>query len=82
MYANSECRGDALLFSESGARFLISCSPSNAEAVKKVVAEYSLSITAEGKVGGTTIEIKDVASIPAAPAYQAWFQGLDQLFKD
>jgi phosphoribosylformylglycinamidine (FGAM) synthase-like enzyme len=82
MNAQKGIRNDALLFSESGARFLISCSPSNAEAVKKLVAEHSLSITAEGTVGGTTIEVKDVASVPAAAAYQAWHQGLDQFFKD
>jgi phosphoribosylformylglycinamidine synthase len=76
-----EMRRDALLFSESGARFLISCSPSNAETVRKLVTEHSVLITAEGTVGGTTIEVKHVAAIPAA-AYQAWHQGLDHLFKD
>lgn len=75
-------RKDALLFSESGARFVLSCSPSNAEAVRKIVTECSLTITAEGTVGGTTIEIKDVASIPSASAYKAWYVGLELLFRD
>jgi phosphoribosylformylglycinamidine synthase II len=80
--ANASIRGDALLFSESGARFLISCSPSQADAVRKLIAEHSITISAEGTVGGNTIEVKGIAAIPAATAFQAWHNGLDQLFKD
>lgn len=80
--SHSEIRGDALLFSESGARFLISCNPAHADTVRKLVAEHSVVITAQGTVGGTSIEVKHVAAVPAGAAYQAWHQGLDQLFRD
>jgi phosphoribosylformylglycinamidine synthase len=80
--SHTEMRGDALLFSESGARFLISCNPEHAETVRKLVTEHSVMITAQGTVGGTSIEVKHVAAIPSGVAYQAWHQGLDQLFRD
>jgi len=75
-------RPDALLFSESGARFILSCSPKNAAAVRAMIAEFSLLISAEGTVGGSEINVEGIASVTAAEAYKAWHSGLDIVFKD
>jgi phosphoribosylformylglycinamidine synthase II len=77
-----DIRPDALLFAESGARFLVSCSKADADTVRAIVREFSIQISAEGTVGGDRIAIEGVASIPASEAYQAWHGGLEQLFKD
>jgi len=77
-------RGDVALFSESGARFIISCKAGDVERVKKLLATHSVPVTGEGRVGGTTITLANtasvVASVPSAQAFQAWHNGLDQIF--
>jgi phosphoribosylformylglycinamidine synthase II len=80
--SQANLRDDVVMFAESGARFLISCKPSNAEAIRQEIASSGLLISAEGTVGGDTIAIKNVAEIPAEKAYTAWRHGLDEVFKD
>jgi phosphoribosylformylglycinamidine synthase II len=74
-------RKDAALFNESGARFLVSCSPTNAAAVKELVAKAGLAISGEGVVGGTSITVSGVAAIDPREAFKAWFNGLDAIFE-
>jgi phosphoribosylformylglycinamidine synthase len=77
-----ELRRDVVLFSETGARFLISCSPKNIDEVRRVISERALAITAEGRVGGNDIEVAGVAKVSSASAYDKWFHGLDSIFKE
>lgn len=73
-------RPDAYLFSESGARYLISCKAENLAEVKRIIASHNVEITAEGTVGGESISIPGVASINSTEARNAWWNGLDELF--
>jgi len=78
---SSAGRPDGLLFSETGARFIVSCSPKNTETVKAKLSTLGLTIGGEGTVGGSTIKVEGVAEIDAAKAFKAWFTGLDQIFE-
>ncbi len=79
---NRQVRGDVALFSESGARFIISCSPEKADELRTVMTSAGLVIAGEGRVGGTSITIEDIATLSAAGAFQKWFGGLDEIFRD
>ena len=74
-------RPDVTLFAESGARFLVSVSPKDAATVRSVIAAAGLTISGEGVVGGSLINIEGVAQIPKDTAFKCWFNGLDQLFE-
>jgi phosphoribosylformylglycinamidine synthase len=81
-------RGDAVLFAESGARFVVSCAPEHAAAVRAAVSEAGLALTAEGRVGGDTIRIAHHTNRPETTvtvdlhrAYSAWFNGLSAIFE-
>jgi phosphoribosylformylglycinamidine synthase len=79
--ATSSGRPDGLLFAESGARFIVSCSPNNVAAVKEKLTSQGLTIGGEGTVGGTTIQVEGVAEIDLTAGFDAWFKGLDQIFE-
>lgn len=79
--ASSAGRPDGLLFAETGARFLVSCTPEHTAAVKTKLASLGLIVSGEGKVGGTTIKIEGITEIDAAKAFKTWFTGLDQIFE-
>jgi phosphoribosylformylglycinamidine synthase len=74
-------RKDAALFNESGARFLVSCAPAHVAAVKDLLSEAGLTISAEGAVGGRSITVSGVATIDSQEAFKAWFNGLDAIFE-
>ncbi len=67
------------MFSESGARYLVSCSADKLEQVKKLLSNSQVVISATGKVGGDQIEVKSVAKISLSEAYSAWHSGLNNL---
>jgi len=75
-------RGDVALFAESGARFIISCAPDKADAVRSLVTAAGLTISGEGRVGGASITVEGVASVSVTEAFQSWFGGLDEIFRD
>jgi phosphoribosylformylglycinamidine synthase len=79
---DNSLRGDVALFSESGARFVISCSASNVDRVKSILSKHAIAVAGEGRVGGDTITVSDVAQITAKDAFSAWFNGLDQIFSE
>ncbi|MBN8549685.1 MAG: phosphoribosylformylglycinamidine synthase subunit PurL [Deltaproteobacteria bacterium] len=73
-------RKDGLLFSETGARYLVSCSPSNEAKLLKAIAAAGLTVSAKGTVGGAAVEVKGIAKIDLGKGYTAWSQGLKPLF--
>ncbi len=79
---DNSLRGDVALFSESGARFVISCSASNVDRVKSILSKHAIAVAGEGRVGGDTITVSNVAQITAKDAFSAWFNGLDQIFSE
>lgn len=78
--STNNARPDTLLFSETGARFLVSCAPENAAKVRQLVQNAGLTLGGEGKVGGTTISVEGVASIDTSKAFQSWRVGLEEIF--
>jgi phosphoribosylformylglycinamidine synthase len=74
-------RRDAALFNESGARFLVSCTPANRAAVISAITGHGLTIAAEGVVGGDTISVKGVAEVSLSSAHKVWHTGLDAIFE-
>ena len=73
-------RPDGLLFSESGARFLVSCSPDKAAKVREQAQSAGLCISGEGYVGGSWITVEGFASLDVTTAFQAWRSGLEEIF--
>ena len=73
-------RPDAYLFSESCARYIVSCTPGKIPEVKAVLAKHGATISAEGTVGGDSITVTGVASLPVVEARTSWWSGLDTLF--
>jgi phosphoribosylformylglycinamidine synthase len=72
-------RKDSLLFSETGARYVVSFDPKNESAVRKLAHDYGLSISAEGRVGGDKISIQGYAQLSLAQVENAWRSGLNNL---
>jgi len=79
--ARKNTRPDLALFSESGARFLVSVAAQDVAAVKAAAQAAGIVVSGEGKVAGETIAVEGVASIPAAAGFKAWFSGLDGFFE-
>lgn len=79
---DSTMRGDTVLFSESGARFILSCDPTRSAEVAAIVESHGITISAQGVVGGDTICVEGIAEIPARTAFEAWFRGLDNIFRE
>lgn len=73
-------RPDALLFAETGARFIVSVGRDMGEKVRDIVTRAGLTISAEGVTGGEAIAIEQVAKIPLKEAFERWRSGLVPLF--
>jgi phosphoribosylformylglycinamidine synthase II len=71
---------EGLLFAESGARYIISCSPDSESSVRNACKQAGIPITLSGKVGGSTISIKGIAEMPVTSTYQAWKAPLEAIF--
>jgi len=69
-----------LLFSESGARYLISADPQSVSKIKALAEQAGIEISFSGAVGGDRIEIENCAAISIEEAYRSWKQGLNELF--
>lgn len=75
-----DLRPDIALFAESGARFIVSCSPAQAASVRALITQRGLPITGEGVVGGDTIAVKNVAELSSKEAFKGWCEGLEEIF--
>ncbi|MCB0339206.1 MAG: hypothetical protein KDD53_06365 [Bdellovibrionales bacterium] len=72
-------RPDALMFSETTARYIISCKPQHEELVKEMIERANLAISARGVVGGKLVELKGISSIDLHEAANIWRTGLVNL---
>jgi len=65
---------EALLFSESASRFIISFKESNYEEIVKVIRNFKLDVSAEGEVGGKAFVLTGAISceIPLTTAERVW----------
>ncbi len=76
---NSKFRSDAVLFSESTGRFIISFKEENEKEVRKIIQDYNISISGDGVVGGKYISIHGAVdcSINLNTAYRSWSNRLE-----
>jgi phosphoribosylformylglycinamidine synthase subunit PurL len=72
-----EGRLDALLFAETGARYIVSCKADVADSVRSSLEDAGLTIGLSGAVGGGDIAIEDVAAINVQSAFDSWSKGLE-----
>lgn len=74
-------RPDAALFSETSARFLVSCTPEHESKIKEICKEASIPITGQGVVGGRSIIIEGAAltELALSTTYKLWAHRLESL---
>lgn len=74
-------RRDAALFSETSARFLVSCRPENEEEVRSLCEEFEIPVTGRGLVGGANLRVEGAASVelPISTTYKLWVHRLESL---
>ncbi len=77
--AGESSRKDALLFAETGARYILSLDPKNESSVRKMAHDAGLSVSIEGRVGGNVISVVGVVELPLKKVEQAWREGLSEL---
>ena len=76
---NKEGRADGILFSESGPRYIISCSTTNEDDLKALAEKHSINISGSGAVGGQVVSIEGLAEISVKAGYAKWKEGLNSL---
>jgi phosphoribosylformylglycinamidine synthase len=74
-------REDALLFSESQARALVSLDDKNAGILKTITESNNVPMHVIGRVGGTGFLIKGLIDIPVSEARRAWAAGFESNLK-
>ena len=74
-------REDALLFSESQARALVSLDDKNAGILKTITESNNVPMSVIGRVGGTGFLIKGLIDIPVSEARRAWAAGFESNLK-
>lgn len=74
-------RGDALLFSESQARALVSLDDKNAGILKTITESNNVPMSVIGRVGGSGFLIKGLIDIPVSEAKRAWAAGFESNLK-
>lgn len=78
---NQEMREDALLFSESQSRAVVSLDEGDLESLKNTASEIGINFEVIGKVGGDRIIIGDLVDISLNEAFQAWNKGFENILK-
>ncbi|MCK5709355.1 MAG: hypothetical protein KAI07_02345, partial [Deltaproteobacteria bacterium] len=74
-------RDDALLFSESQARAIISLDEHNIPKIKNLTETYDVPMEIIGRVSGTRLFIEDLINIPISKAYRKWALGFENILK-
>ncbi len=81
IYIPIDMREDALLFSESQSRAIVSLDEGNIESLKGIAQELGLTANVIGKVGGDKIHIEDLVNISLDEAFSAWNTGFENILK-
>ncbi len=74
-------RKDAVLFSETQGRVVVSLENQNLSKLQEITEDNNLEMTILGRVSGTRLLIGDLIDIPIARAYEAWAQGFENILK-
>jgi len=74
-------RKDAILFSESQGRAIVSLSKKNLDKFKELIERLNLPMEIIGRVKGTRLLIEGLIDIPISKAYGKWAQGFENILK-
>jgi phosphoribosylformylglycinamidine synthase len=74
-------RGDALLFSESQSRIIVSLAESRLGELREIAARRSVPLQVIGSVGGGRFMIQTLLSVPVEELRAAWSSGLAERLK-
>lgn len=74
-------RKDALLFSESQARAVISLDKKNISTLEKIAEKHGIPMNIIGSVEGARLSIEDLIDIPVSEAHNAWTSGFENILK-
>jgi phosphoribosylformylglycinamidine synthase len=74
-------RDDALLFSESQARAIISLDEHNITKIKNLTETYDVPMEIIGRVSGARLFIEGLINIPISKAYSKWALGFENILK-
>jgi phosphoribosylformylglycinamidine synthase len=74
-------RGDALLFSESQSRMVVSLAEENLEQLQQVAAEHHVPMQVIGSVGGTSFVVQPLLRLPVDELRAIWSAGLTSRIK-
>ncbi len=76
---DSKVRPDVLLFGESAATIIVSCSPKDLDAVISISKELGAPAKRIGRVGGRMLEIKGLLSVEVQQLHKKWSCALENL---
>jgi phosphoribosylformylglycinamidine synthase len=74
-------RGDALLFSESPSRIIVSLKEANLDRLKEIAARHHVPLQAIGIVGGTRLTIQPMMNVAVEELRAIWSNGLTARLK-
>jgi phosphoribosylformylglycinamidine synthase len=74
-------RGDALLFSESQSRIVVSVAEENLEQLRQIAAEHHVPMQVMGGVGGASFVIQPLLRLPVDELRAIWSGGLTSRIK-
>jgi phosphoribosylformylglycinamidine synthase len=74
-------RADALLFSESQSRIVVSLKEENLDRLKEIAAGYNVPLQTIGTVGGTRFMIQPLLQLPVEELKTIWSNGLTAKLK-
>jgi len=74
-------RGDALLFSESQSRIVVSLAEKNLGELEEIAARYNVPLQVIGSVGGSRFTIQPLLGLPVEELRAAWAGGLTDRLK-
>lgn len=77
----AEIRPDALLFSETQARAIISLDEKNIKRLEEISQEFGVPLKIIGRVEGTRIFVRELLDIPVSEALRAWTTGFENNLK-
>jgi phosphoribosylformylglycinamidine synthase len=74
-------RGDALLFSESQSRIVVSLAEKDVAQLQEIAARHNVPDQVIGSVGGTRLVIQPLVQLPVEELRSIWATGLSARFK-
>ena len=77
----AEIRPDALLFSETQARAIISLDEKNIKRLEEISQEFGVPLDIIGRVEGSRIYVRELLDVPVSEALRAWNTGFENNLK-